>query len=394
MSRVSIHLFGPFQTFLNGVPLENFKSDKARALLAYLAVESEQPHSRTKIAGYLWPQMSDTEALANLRFTLSSLRHTLKEKKTLQPVLSASRGTLQFNPLSDAWVDVTFFEQQLAYAAELSPMQALSYLTAAAQCYRGEFLEGFYLPGCSEFDDWLLLTRERLTVQSLGVMHTLTEFYKSRRQWEQALTYTQRALELAPWDENLHQQAMRLLVHNGDTSAALAQYRSCKRLLTEVFQVPISAETNKLVDKIKAGEPVPVISTTPQPSAARPGGQLCLARETELAQLAATFQESTAGHGQTIFVRGKAGSGKSTLLKTFIGRALGKHPDLLVAWGECSNLSATFALPLQPFRDILENLSGEFSAHRSSGIFVPEYAQRVWNALPQIGQALVEQGLR
>ncbi len=137
---------------------------------------------------------------------------------------------------------------------------------------------------------------------------------------------------------------------------------------------PISAETNKLADKIKAGEPVPAISTTPQLSAARPGGQLCLTRETELAQLAATFQESTAGHGQTIFVRGRAGSGKSTLLKSFIGRALGKRLDLLVAWREGSNLSATFALPLQPFRDILENLSGEFSAHRSSGIFVPEYA--------------------
>ena len=391
MPRVSIHLFGPFQTFLDGKALDNFKSDKARALLAYLAVEAEQPHSRARIAGYLWPEMPDKDALANLRFTLSSLRKTLREKESATPVLNASRESLQFNPLGTTWVDVTFFEQQLAYAAELPPLQALPYLTSAAQCYRGEFLDGFYLPGCPEFNDWIFLTRERLAIRALDVLHTLAEFYQSRGRWEQALAYACQSLELAPWDESLHQKVMRLLAQSGDASAALAQYRSCMRLLDETFQLPISSETVELAREIEAGKQA---YFEPASAAAPAAGSpiLCLGRDAELARLDEMLQRTLVGQGQTVFVRGSSGSGKSTLLAAFVNRALAEHPELLAAWGTCSDLSAAFALPLQPFRDILENLSGEFSSQRASGTFTPEYAQRVWNALPEIGQVLVTQG--
>ena len=44
MARLSIHLLGPFRVILDGQPVAGFESDKVRALLAYLAVESGQRH--------------------------------------------------------------------------------------------------------------------------------------------------------------------------------------------------------------------------------------------------------------------------------------------------------------------------------------------------------------
>ena len=39
-----------------GEPVTGFESDKARALLAYLAVEAHRAHQREKLAGMLWPR--------------------------------------------------------------------------------------------------------------------------------------------------------------------------------------------------------------------------------------------------------------------------------------------------------------------------------------------------
>ncbi len=55
MALLKICLLGSFQAWLGGNPVTSFESNKVRALLAYLAVEKDRPHSRDTIAGLLWP---------------------------------------------------------------------------------------------------------------------------------------------------------------------------------------------------------------------------------------------------------------------------------------------------------------------------------------------------
>jgi DNA-binding SARP family transcriptional activator len=62
LSRLSIHLFGSLRVILNGEAVTGFESQKARALLAYLAVEADRAHPREKLAGMLWPEWSDQVA--------------------------------------------------------------------------------------------------------------------------------------------------------------------------------------------------------------------------------------------------------------------------------------------------------------------------------------------
>jgi DNA-binding SARP family transcriptional activator len=47
---------------------------KKRALLVYLAVENEHPQQRSHLAGLLWSDLSEEQAMHSLRQSLSSLR--------------------------------------------------------------------------------------------------------------------------------------------------------------------------------------------------------------------------------------------------------------------------------------------------------------------------------
>ena len=77
MPHLTLSLLGPMQVDLDGQPISGFTYNKARALLAYLAVESDQPHPRDAIVGLLWPEMPDASARTNLRQVLTSLRDTI-----------------------------------------------------------------------------------------------------------------------------------------------------------------------------------------------------------------------------------------------------------------------------------------------------------------------------
>jgi len=70
MPHLSIALLGTIHVTLDGEPVTDFKSDKVRALLAYLAVEADRTHRRDALAGLLWPEQSNRDARSNLRYTL------------------------------------------------------------------------------------------------------------------------------------------------------------------------------------------------------------------------------------------------------------------------------------------------------------------------------------
>ena len=60
------------------------RSSRALALVAYLAVYPGVPHPRQRIAGLLWPESGDAQALTNLRRELHHLRQVLGEDGSLR----------------------------------------------------------------------------------------------------------------------------------------------------------------------------------------------------------------------------------------------------------------------------------------------------------------------
>ena len=393
MSHLSIRLFGSLEVTLDGQVVTAFKSDKARALLAYLVVEAERPHRREKLAGLLWPEWPEQAARGNLRRVLANLRLAIGDHKAVPPFLHISRETIQLNSASDAWVDVTAFTDLLE--AKGSLQQLISQLEEAVKLYRGDFLEGFSIPDSAAFEEWALLNRERFRRLVMVALSRLARCYEQRGDYESALRHAWRQVELEPWQEEGHQQVMRLLALSGQRSAALAQYEACRRLLAEELGVEPSRETTVLYQQIRDGllppsAPAPLPLRTPAPLPPSTPAPF-VARERELAQLGGFFDLVLAGQGCAVFVTGEAGSGKTALVQEFTRRAQEAHPDLLVASGNC-NAHTGIGDPYLPFREILGLLTGDIEARWTAGTITREHARRLWNTLPLAAQALVEAG--
>ncbi len=407
MVRLSIRLLGPFQASLEGEPTTGFKYDHVRALLAYLAVETDRPHRRERLAGLLWPDQPHSRALSNLRYALYNLRNALRDRRAHPPGLTVTRQTLQFNTASDHWLDVRAFEQHLAdsRSAEVplfpprseasldgAPVEtaAFHHLQSAVQLYRGAFMEGFSLANSPAFEEWLLLRQEQLAQQVLSALHRLIQIHAAEGAYDRAEPCARRLLDLEPWDEEAHRQLMRVLALSGRRSAALAHYRTCRRTLAEELGVEPTDQTTALYRQIRDGtlsrrlQPVSAPPTLSQPVPV-------VARERQLKTLDRFLRQALAGRGRVAFITGDAGSGKTTLMEAFARHAMAVHQDLIVADGRC-NAHAGIGDPYLPFREMLNMLTGDVEARRASGTLTAEHTHRLWDLFPDAVQALVSQG--
>ncbi len=111
MPRLSLSLLGPKQILLEDKPVRAFTYHKALALLAYLAIEADVPHSRQELVGLLWPDLPHTAALTNLRQVLADLRQAIADETAAPPFLLITRESIQFNVDSDFQLDITSFLQ-------------------------------------------------------------------------------------------------------------------------------------------------------------------------------------------------------------------------------------------------------------------------------------------
>ncbi len=253
MERLRLCLLGPFQALLAGKPITGFESNKTRALLAYLAAENGRPHSREVLAELLWPERAQGVALANLRHTLTDLRTNIGDHDAAQPCLLVAHQTLQFDPGSlasgDALVDVARFEALLASGAGAT----LAACDEAMALYSGQFLQGFTLDGCPEFEAWLVLRRERCDHLATQALARLVQHATAQGDYAHGAHWTQRLLELDPWNEDVHRQLMWLLAAGGERAAALRQYDACVHMLATEFAVEPQPATLILAYRIRAG---------------------------------------------------------------------------------------------------------------------------------------------
>jgi DNA-binding SARP family transcriptional activator/predicted ATPase len=403
MAILRLSLLGSFQLTLGGEPVAGIKSNKTRALLAYLAVEGDRAHRREALAGLLWPDWPDRAAFSNLRYTLSNLRTCIRDAAAEPSVLLISRDSLQFNAASNQWVDVAHF---MALAGEGRKDAGFEKLEAAVALYRGPFLEGFSVGDSAAFDDWAVSTREQLARELSSALHLLAERYQERGDFQQAQLHARHNLALQPWDETAHRQVMRILAMSGERSAALSQYQTCRRLLAEELKVEPGEETRQLFEHIRDGDLKPLRQeavsvagveeemSTPEflrRETVRVEPPVFVARQKELQRLNQMLDAAMSGNGQVAFVTGEAGSGKTALLQAFARQEEETQPKLVAVSGDCSAYTG-IGDPYLPFRMILELLTGDVEARWAAGTIRAEQARRLWATVPLAVQVLVERG--
>jgi len=354
VADLSLALLGPPVVERDGARVA-FDTKKAVALLALLGVTGHD-QSRDRLALLLWPDSDTTHARGSLRRTLSVTAAAVGEG------LVISRTAVALRP-GGMRVDVADFET-------LAARPDVAALERAARLYRDDFLAGFSLRECPEFEDWQSSVADRLRQVLAGCLERLAAACAAAGDLDRALDHIRRWLSLDPMHEPAHQAMIRALAWTGQRSAAVRQYRDLVGILDRELAVRPLPETTRLYDNILAGrlEPPPrrahagargqrspagaaPVRPGPGPGrfpaapgrAATPGGATAApvttrpavpagpatgqpaehrwplaGRAAELELLGAAWREVTArSGGQVVVVTGEAGSGKTALIEEF-----------------------------------------------------------------------------
>jgi DNA-binding SARP family transcriptional activator/tetratricopeptide (TPR) repeat protein len=298
-------------------------------LLGWLALRSG-PHSRSRLAALLWPDVLDASARASLRSVLWALRgafgpaageylHTGRERVEL-----AGDGLL---------VDARELERLLAAGCHLE----------AVALHRGDLL--------SQFDaDWVLDARDEHRDRLCAVYAALAAAAEADGQVATARDWAAKRAAARPLDEQAARDLIRLLVAGGDQAGAVAAYqRHAARLGAELGVSP-AAETRRLVAAPREAPPGPLPPADPTVGA---GAPRLVGRDGEVRALLRHWRASRAGGGTAVAITGDGGMGKTRLAREVLGVAAADGALTATAVAGGPGAAAPFALWSELLDDLI-----------------------------------------
>ncbi|MFB6892881.1 tetratricopeptide repeat protein [Kitasatospora sp. NPDC056327] len=329
---MEFHLLGSVELSVNG-ELSAIRTDKARTLLAALALEVGRPLSHELLAVRLWDEEPPPSAVASIYSHVSRIRGQLRKAVAAEGIGPArdapaiERGshtyTLRADRQSVDWhryVDLSRSARRLADNGE--DVQARTVLNRAEEIWRGEPLAG--LPG-----GWAQATRATMADQRLATTLLRIEIDLRLGRFGEVVPELTALREERPTDERVAAHLLVALHGAGRQAEALGVYPAVvRRLRADLGTGPGEALT-RLHERMLAGAPL-TGSGGRGPAAARPApaprgetaappapspGRQMIGRRADLRRLLGGTAEAVE-HGGVVTVSailGMAGVGKTTL---------------------------------------------------------------------------------
>jgi DNA-binding SARP family transcriptional activator len=300
LPAVRVELLGGFRVFIDGRPVPRSPTVRQQQLIAFLLLHGRgTPVPRHRLAGSLWPESSDAQALTNLR---RELHHLREDWPALDARIDAGSRTLAWQE-HRASVDIAEFDA----AADRGLAGDRRALQEAARLYRGDLL-----PDCT--GEWIDAERERLSLRARQVLARLAASLETQRAFADAIEYAQHWLRLDPLDEQAWCALMRCHARRGDRATALHLYQQCAALLKQELGVPPSASTRQTYREILDVDPETPIAPVPPRATVYP----LVGRHSEWQALLGAWHATAAGRSRMFVIRGEAGIGKTRLAEELI----------------------------------------------------------------------------
>lgn len=232
---LTLRLLGPFQAQIGDAPLPHSLARKERWLLALLALRAGRETERAWLAGLLWPESAEENALLYLRMSLTRLRRALSHEAGR--ILSPTRHTLALN-VTGADIDLLAFDQWVAQGDPLS-------LERAVRVYRGPLLEG-----CME--DWVYPERSARERACLAALGSLAFHARTKGDFPRSIDLLRRAIRIDPISEGAYRALIEVYAAAGDGASVTRVYRELRALLLREMTTEPSRETQALFERIQA----------------------------------------------------------------------------------------------------------------------------------------------
>jgi DNA-binding SARP family transcriptional activator len=298
---VRVELFGGFRLVAGGRPLARTPGARQQQLIAFLILHARNgPIQRQRVAGSLWPESTDVQALTNLRRELHHLREGWPD---LEALVDTGSRTLAWRDEASTIVDLVAFDA----AADRGLAGDREALREAAALYRGDVLPDFA-------GDWIDADRERLRQRAKQVLTRLVGLLEQERAFGDAIDHAQQLLRLDPLDEQAWCALMRCHARRGERATALHLYQQCAATLKKELGIQPSAATRLTYREVlDVDTEAPAIAPPPR-TAVYP----LVGRQSEWQMLLHAWRTAAAGRTRLLVIRGEAGIGKTRLAEELV----------------------------------------------------------------------------
>lgn len=217
------------------------------ALVAFLALHGPRPVSRDKVLAHLWTDARTERARRSLADAVYIVRRAMGDAAI------ASVGDELVLNAGLVWSDVGSFNDAIANDDPAS----------AAALYTGRVLDGFHMPGASEFEHWLDLQRTRYSRLYISALESLASSFEASSEWADAAARWRQAAIEDPASTRLAIGLMRALINAGDRASALQHFQIHKSYLRQEFELEPGSELVALAAELQT------VSHAPHASPAR-----------------------------------------------------------------------------------------------------------------------------
>ncbi|TET51344.1 MAG: hypothetical protein E3J64_07035 [Anaerolineales bacterium] len=243
VGHLEIYALGEGRAARDGQAVSSSEWQAAMAKELFFYVLLNGPLERDVIGAVFWPELGASSVTSSFHNALYRVRRALGSD-----AIVVEEGRYGVGDV-DYWFDVEEFEG-LVERARLLPvqdLQAQDLWQRAVSLYGGDFL-----PEVERV--WCVPKREELREKYVEALVGVGRCNEARRDFESAIGWYRRALEVDELREDVHRRTMSCFADAGRRTEAVAQFQRCRTLLQSELQIKPSAETLELYERIAAAE--------------------------------------------------------------------------------------------------------------------------------------------
>ena len=303
---IECRLLGPVELTVDGeAPHRDLLHKKNLALLVYLALSPARSRTREQLMALLWPDKDEKSARQSLREAIRVIKRRAGDDKIVaeSDQVRLAKGVIHLD------------------TDELERLRQNSSNQEAARLVRGEFLEGFSVPGAVDFDHWITAERMAWAHTVLQVRVRAAREMMDAGRITEAMDIANKALASEPGADAAVQVVMASMALAGDRAGALARFDAFTQEVAALDAEPDHV-TQKLADRVRRERQWQVA----EPAGAKTGAETrrapLVGRGEHLQRLQQAWSSSRNQRAPGLaLIEGDPGVGRTRLAEEFLARA-------------------------------------------------------------------------
>lgn len=251
MPFLRLRSLGFFEVYLGERKVDEgqWRTQKTKYLLAYLAGHPKQAILGDRLIDHFWPE-TRAKAEQNLWAATSAIRRVIKPGN----FILREGDTLSLNPQAPYWHDYEELDKLLSSLSKLQPEAEPE--PFAAQCQRvAQLYTGPYLDGC--YMEWAVRRRGQLEEMVSRVLTEGAHALLRLKRYPEALEMAERSLDVDSLRADAHLMKMRAYLGLGQPEATVVAFEACERMLSHEFDLEPSTTMLEILMRARNGLPDP-----------------------------------------------------------------------------------------------------------------------------------------